>query len=35
MTTDQGKQWRFVPLALDWVRFGDYTLTSGTVPVGY
>ncbi|TVT00744.1 oxidoreductase [Enterococcus durans] len=35
MTTDQGKQWRFVPLALDWVRFGDYTLTSGTIPVGY
>lgn len=35
MTTDQGKQWRFVPLELDWVRFGDYTLTSGTIPVGY
>ena len=28
MTTDQGKQWRFVPLGFDWVRFGEYTLTS-------
>ncbi|WP_241161958.1 MULTISPECIES: glycosyl hydrolase [unclassified Enterococcus] len=35
MTTDSGKTWTFVPIASDWLRFGDYTLTSGTVPEGF
>lgn len=35
MTTDSGKNWSFVPLKPDWLRSGDYTLTSGTIPVGY
>ncbi|AQP54676.1 hypothetical protein CBF34_03870 [Vagococcus penaei] len=35
MTTNFGKSWEFVPLKLEWLRFGDYTLTTGTIPVGY
>ncbi|ALS02739.1 hypothetical protein ATZ33_15545 [Enterococcus silesiacus] len=35
MTTDSGTTWHHVPLELDWLRGGDYTLTTGTVPVGY
>ncbi len=35
MTTDSGKNWSFIPIKSDWLRSGDYTLTSGEVPVGY
>ncbi|HHJ5064706.1 TPA: glycoside hydrolase [Enterococcus hirae] len=34
LTTNQGKDWHFVPIAVDWLRFGDYTLTSGLVAKG-
>lgn len=35
MTTDSGVTWHYVPIQSDWLRGGDYTLTSGTVPMGY
>ncbi|WP_086350553.1 WD40/YVTN/BNR-like repeat-containing protein [Candidatus Enterococcus clewellii] len=35
MTTDKGTTWRFVPIKPDWLRGGDYTLTTGEVPYGY
>ncbi|MGX7265107.1 WD40/YVTN/BNR-like repeat-containing protein [Enterococcus crotali] len=35
MTTDSGTNWHYVPLQLEWLRGGDYTLTTGTIPVGY
>ena len=34
LTRNQGKDWHFVPIAVDWLRFGDYTLTSGIVAKG-
>ncbi|MBF8808137.1 MAG: hypothetical protein IC227_07245 [Enterococcus lacertideformus] len=35
MTTTQGKNWQFVPVGIDWIRWGNYTLTTGAVPIGY
>lgn len=35
MTTDSGATWKFVPIKADWLRAGDYTLTSGTIPLGF
>lgn len=34
MTTNSGAQWQFVPIKGEWLRAGDYTLTTGTVPWG-
>ena len=35
MTTDSGANWVFVPIDSQWLRFGEYTLTTGLIPEGY
>lgn len=34
LTTNAGKDWQFVPLKQEWIRFGDYTLTTGAIANG-
>lgn len=35
MTANSGATWQFVPIKADWLRAGDYTLTSGIIPLGF